>query len=313
MFIEEEWSIGNLIRKLRKEQGLTLAQLSYGLCSTTTMNRIETEGKVENLLLTNSILHRLGVNPDKFELYSGKAEFEQLECRIRIQNDIRDGQFEHAEKELEEYQALWRDSISSDRLQEQFVKTILGHLAVWKKDLETGILLFHQAIQITLPDWNQMNIREYALSENELNLLISLADANELFGERDLARSMRMQIYDYINQGRKRKDINPKLFTEVVCKTMPHLIEEGNARLALEMCNQGLKVLSDTKRMFNWPDLLRLKGECLEALYEKESSKRDEIVQAYEKAYYIYDLFGDYEKADKVKVYLEERYQWESI
>lgn len=313
MFVDKGWTVGNLIRKLRKEQGITLSQLSNGLCSVTTMNRIETEECVDNILLVSLIIQRLGLSPEKFELYSGKEEFEQLDHRTLIQIYLRDGDLEQAKDELEKYQHKWHTLIETDPLQQQFIKNISGQLAVREGRLQEGITLLEQAIQVSVPEWNRKNKLELVLSEYELLLFNALADAYELSGKEQKAFLMRIQIIEYVNQKQSAKDLKPQLFAEVVCKAVPFLIKQGSITIALELCNQSLSILSNAKRMYCWPDILYLKASCLEKLYKNEASKIDEIVNAYEKSYCVFDLFGEYENADNIKRYLEENYGWELI
>lgn len=313
MCYSKEWTLGNAIQRLRMEQGITLSQLSEGLCSIAAMNRIENEGVDISLILVNRILGRLGCNPDKFEIYTGKTEFDQLEQRILIQTCIRDKNIELAEKELKDYRQKLHTCGDADKLQDQFVKSMTGHLAVLKGNAEEGISLFEQAIKISVPDWKKADILKLVLSEEELKLLCSLADAYELCSEKQKAYSIRKKIIDYIEYRRIGKDLKPQLLSEVICKTVPFLIEEGNAQIGSELCDRCLKALSDTKRMYCWPNLLQLKAECLEELYKDDALKNDEIIEFYQKAYYIYDLFGDLDTANKMKLHLEERYGWESI
>ena len=313
MFVENNWAIGNLIRKLRKEQGLTLSQLCNGLCSVATMNRIETEDSVENLLLIIMILQRLGVNPDRFELYSSKTQFEQLQQRVLIKVYVRDRNFKEATRMLYEYKMKWNDIIINDKLQNQFIKGVHGYLEIQFGNLEKGILKLEESIQISVPEWKRVGIISLILSEEELILLSLLADSYEIAGKISDAFSLRIKIIEYIKQSRILKDLKPQLFNEVICKTVPSLIKQGEANIALDLCNQALHVLMETKRMYCWPELLQLKAECLEEISLIEVDKSEELMDIYKKSLYIHKLFQNYECITKIKAHLKEKYGWEFI
>ena len=65
---QQQWTVGDIIRKMREEAKIGLEQLSRGLCSVATLSRIEAGEREMDLLLAWRIFQRLGYKIDKYEL-----------------------------------------------------------------------------------------------------------------------------------------------------------------------------------------------------------------------------------------------------
>ena len=114
IYTEDIWTIGNIIKMLRDEQEVTGAQLSYGLCSPTTLSRIEASEREMNVIFSMVLFGRLGYHPDKFELYGSKEEYAQYEQREFMQDLKRSGNCLQLEFELVRYKDIWKEDIEKD-------------------------------------------------------------------------------------------------------------------------------------------------------------------------------------------------------
>ena len=307
------YTIGSLVRKLRKEQGITQSQLGMGICSVPTINRIETGERDMDMLLAIRIFQRLGYNPDKFELYGDNEEFLQYDQRIAIEKWMKLGKYDEVKRELEAYQKDWERWINENPLQRQFVAKVQGCLAIHDGDVQAGIEKLENAIMITVPGYKENWFETAILGEEELELITILADANEQSGQRQIAYDAREKIIRYIDYKQIKKDQIVKLYTGIVCKLAPDLLEQEKAQVCLELCGRGLEILSTKKRLYNWPDLLYWKARSLECIGPENESERQAVVEVWKRAYYIYDLFEDKEMARKVWKHLKEEYGWECI
>lgn len=312
MYNNEKWSMGNIIRDLREEQEMTLTQLCYGLCSISTMNRVEMDDRCIEIQMANRIFQRLGYAFDMFELYGSNEEFEQYEQRIAIEKWIRNGDFKSAETELNKYKDKWKKWIEEDNLQRQFVKYIEGCIAVSEGDIEEGINMIQDAIIITVPMYQNILQDTAIIGEDELIMLNALADGYELNGKKSEAHQIRKEILHYIEKNERRKLNMIEIYTKVICKMAPNMLEDGEAEVCVDLCEQGLKVLGISKRLYHYPDLMYWKAMCLEKL-DNGNNGCNKVVETFKKAYYMYDLFGDQRMAKKIEKHMEEKYAWECI
>ena len=311
---EGTWTIGSIVKQIRKEQQINGSQLCYGICSPATLSRIEMDEREMNFTFAMILFGRLGYHPDKFELYGSNEEYTQYEQRVSIQKLKKEKQYQQMELELKEYIKSWKCDIDADVIQQQFVYSMQGFLCLQKEEHQHGIELLIQATECTIPEWNGNWIQNAIVSETELDIMGLLADGFEINGEKQKAYEIRKNIYTYLEQRSSNKKQMIEMYTNIICKLVPVMLEEKNMWQGLALCESGLLVLSEGGRMYSWPDLLYWKGRCLQNLYLIGEETKSPMTDAYIRAFYIYRLFGNYKKAEEVKAYLDkEASGWEYI
>lgn len=312
---EPDWSIGEVIRHIREEMNLSIAQLSDGICSISTLSRIELGERDPDFLLMEAILSRLGYNPHKFEMMGGPDEFHRYDIRLKISSCSSEKNLPLLRKLLDEYtwEVLHGRQISSDNLHWQFIKRHEGLLAMAEGRTAEGIALLRDAISTTLPNWEEQWYLSSIAGIYEMKILADLADAYEAAGDPAKTYQLRSGILQYMNDNHMGKDQMPELYTELVCKAVPYLLEHGMSDRGLTLCEDGLKILSDTNRLYHWADLLYLKSQCLEQRSESGDVSKEVVKGAFQRAYYVFRLFERESEAQRVLRHLKERYQWELI
>lgn len=317
MFVENTWTIGSIVKQLREEQGISGIQLSCGLCSPATLSRIEAGEREMSLLFADILFSRLGYHPDKFELYGSNEEYAQYEQQATIWRLKTQQEYDQISLELVKYRKEWGALIEKELLQQQFVDSIQGFLCAHKNDgidCKQGIELLEKAISLTAPEWNGKWYEDSVVSETELDILGMLADAYEISGNRQEAFRIRRNIYTYLEKKSANRVQMLQLYTDVICKIVPEVLNQNNLGQALEMCEQGLNALSKRGRLYHWPDFLYWKARCLEELYRIGKVEKDAVIAIYVRAYYIYRLLGNEDMANKTKAHLDqEEPEWEFI
>ena len=314
MYSEGTWTIGSVVKFLREEQEITGAQLSYGLCSASTLSRIEAGEREMNVIFSMILFGRLGYHPDKFELYGSKEEYSQYEQRESMQNFKKSQDYKQIELELAQYKKSWQKDIQEDTIQQQFVNSMEGLLCLQKGDYKRSIELLEKAVTVTIPEWDTNWVEKAVVSETELDIMSILADALAAIGNKEKASIIWTNILTYIEQKTKNPVQMLQIYTKTICDMIPILLERKNTGFALELCQKGLDALSEKGRMYHWEDLLYWKGRCLEELYRIGKEKLDVMKSTYIRAFYIYRFFGNYEMAKEVKSRLDKEVPgWECI
>lgn len=162
------FTIGKLIRTLRKEQKLSADVLCSGLCSKSKLSKIENDQQDAPILLLEALLQRLGISERPFVFFGDELEnnfnnwHEQF---LRLDNRHKQDAFSCL-SQMEE--------ISSDDnpLQKQL---ILFYKSDFCTDPKEELALYYDALACTLPDFNINRILDYRLSWAELSILNNIA------------------------------------------------------------------------------------------------------------------------------------------
>lgn len=301
----EEWKIGTIIKNIREEQNVSLEALSYGLCSPTTLRRIENNERDMKMIFFAALFERLGYYPDGIELYVGEEEYERFEQRRRIRKTEREKDFSGLQKMLEKYKTDWEKEIDAEPLEQQFVSEIVGHLLLEEQKYEASIKMFEKALQITVPCWYTEKDINYMAGETELRLMSRIADVCEKLGRKKETYEIRKTICNYLEKTKIKLNQIVELYTGVVVKLVPQMMERGQAKKALALCSRAETALSERGRLYHWDEILYQRAQCLRYMWEKGIGDRAEVMTAYRKSYFIFRLLGNPEMAASVKNYLD--------
>lgn len=311
------WHIGEVVRKMREEQGIGLCELSRGLCSVSTLSRIEAGQRDMGVMLGTYIFERLGYSPEKYEIYGGKKDFELYEMREKIRNYIEQGKYSPAGELLEQYEAT--PGTAEDPLHRQFIRYGRGKILIENGCVEEGIFLLREAVRETIPMWktetNQTELfQDMVVGIGELKLVEALAEGYERIRAEETAFGIWNGIYRYLEEKQVRKDQMSQLFAKIVCRISACLLKKEEGARAIALCDEALETLKKSTRLYHWPELLRLRAAALEVEFLRRGQRtREEVIAAYQKAYSISCLYEEKERADAIKRHLQESYQWESM
>lgn len=306
----DKWTMRDVERRSREEQNIMITQLSKGLCTPSALSKFENADINMGMFLLERIFQRLGSQMDRYELFGTRAELELYDRRCAILNEADQKDYECIERELEEYERLTGENM--DNLQTQFILEMRGSLSLyWYKDYERGLCLLESSIAQTVPDWDKDWNSNDVIGIDEVRIFEKLFEAYGLAGRRETANELGEKLLFYLENQKENKGLYISVYNRIVCQIIPWLLEQKQERKGLTLAETALTALSESGKSFQWADLLYWRAKCLERLCEHGEVEQQEAVQALQKAYYIYRLFGQNEAAEKVRGYLTERYRWD--
>lgn len=309
---QQQWTVGDIIRKMREEEKVGLEQLSKGLCSVATLSRIEAGEREMDLLLAWRIFQRLGYKIDKYEFYATEEELQQWDQRCQMETLVAKRDTQKLESIIQKYWKQWGEKIDKNPLQKQFLKYMQGLLDMQKGYFQEAKELLESAADEIIPNRAQ-TVRNAALGEMELEILNILSDAYEHTGELKKSKKIREDLLKNIGQEKKRIKIYLKLYTEIFCKHARNMIETKGSIIILKAIEECLKIMKEEKKTYHWPELLFIRAKCLDDLFHKKKESKEIMLKSWQKTYYIYRLYEKQEEADKIRKYLEDTYQWDCI
>ena len=116
-------SFGAFLKEHRLKYGVTLEQLSDGLCSASGLARIESGTRTAGKALQGSLLYRLGISPDTYEHFLFEEDYLRWKKRQQLLYAVSRRDVEEAGRRLGEYRAQYEEGVKADvdrRLERQF-------------------------------------------------------------------------------------------------------------------------------------------------------------------------------------------------
>lgn len=139
----KEFFIGEIIKRKRKELGLTQEQLCEGICEPSTISRIESGRQVPAKNKLDALLQRLGLPGERYYALMSKDEMEISNLKEKI---ISCNVFHNSIEGLQNLKKLEKLVAEDDHLLRQFIlrsKIILGQLEGDKVRLYTVVDLIN--------------------------------------------------------------------------------------------------------------------------------------------------------------------------
>jgi len=293
--------LGELIRQRRLDRGLSQEDLAGGICSVTTVCRIENGSQFPNYATLEKLLQRLGLDDDLFYGLRSQTEIKisslqdeiQISC-MNFQHTIGSNRDTIRKTTLAKIQELEKMIADSDHLTHQFlihVKLILGKEDGAAYSFEERLDLLLKAIRLTVPRFELQKINDFVYYFNEIKIINQIALTYRRADRYREAESIFRQLLDYIenhNQDVRRSAGYLPLIAHNYAKT---LALSGRYAEAIEIGERGWKAGIKYRYYDFLGSILHTMAECYHYLNQDEISK-DLFVQAYHFYRVIDDQFN---------------------
>lgn len=168
LFSPDVLTLGRLVYVLRKEQNISQAVLCQGLCSKSKLSKIENDQLQPDIFLSEALLQRLGVSERVFSFW-GNSNYKILyELKSKILNSKLTSLKEQFAL-LKQFKELLSEN---NNILLQFYYALSYDFL---DESERRIATLQNALNLTLPDFDILNINNYRLSLIELGIIGNIA------------------------------------------------------------------------------------------------------------------------------------------
>ena len=211
----EQRTMEIVLKYFRKKYNLSQEEICEGICSVTTLSRLEQGNREIDSLLGQTLLGRIGKEVTLFETMLNEADFELWKIRTEIEDYVEKNQFKAAKQKIREYRQVMPQE---ERIHEQFCLYQEALLIIAeKKPLEQLCKTLEKGIKITISDFGEEIDKKRLYSPIEIEmifLLIHYDDSKENIAEQEL-----LKILDYVEKyysDRKKEKVGTKIFLELI-------------------------------------------------------------------------------------------------
>lgn len=315
--VNDEVYFHRFLKVRRKMMGLTLETVANGVCSISTVQRMERDETVPEKMIRNRIVARLGISGEKYEDYLPPLEYKRWMFRQDILKSIERKQFLQVEKQLVEY----KKNAPDKSVERQFVAAMkFMILQMQDAPLWEQREMIEKAVKETVKMEGDNFPKDLLLADQEINLLIEyVALHGSGVNEKDVVewrlREYR-KIIAYIENSGMDNLGKVKIYPKVVYYWMKlnceyykahsselpgEIVEDG-----LEICEKAIELLRDMAKLFYFMELLELRKvfcfEKLKYVSGKEAKELNELIGTTTSWYEV--LMGLY-KEYEVSPYME--------
>lgn len=296
------------INKLRDRRGRPISEVCEGLCTPQEMSHLESGNRLPCKLLQDAIIERLGTGAEDYEHFLGYEEYDRWLARQNILHSITFEKPEQAERLLEEYYARYGDNTRKtvsrtshsveNRLERQFYLSMRAQIRRCRgASKEELLLLFQEALLLTVPEPKQKPLTERILSIKELNLILE----TEQYQAGGPQPARYREVLNYLESAgldnRGMAKIYPKAAV-FLCRSLP--VEKKVPALSeltelFRVCNRALDILRNNQRMYYLWEILDLRNTLLEQIMRQ------------------LEIQGQPKKAHSLNALYQENRQWKEM
>lgn len=248
------YSMGEVIKRLRKSKGLTQEELSDGICTPGGLSKIENGYREPSHAKFVALMQRMGQWEDSYDLFVGEEYYAITELQKEISTKIMHHDFENANLILEEYENKIC-MLPQENMYIQFLK--LQKLIIADKGRIHGEHLeeLENILRMTVPGYGKKKLHELVLNHQELMIINNIAIAYAENGKRPKAIKIFEELIAFLEE--KFMDCRERnyLYAPLVLNLVKYLGLEGRFNEALEWAEQAIEELTEYGKTLYVPEL----------------------------------------------------------
>ncbi|MDE7418295.1 MAG: helix-turn-helix domain-containing protein [Lachnospiraceae bacterium] len=256
------------LKGVREESGVSDEVLGEGLVEASLLSRIENGQRPAGKMLRNRLLGRLGVATDLHENLLDKEDYAIWEMQQEILYAIEQKAFQKVQKLIGAFE---RQDSAGDKIKSQFCHVIKAELLKQQgADCAKLGSCYETAVRITVPEVEQIYVREKALSVVEINMVLEYEfykKENGTMAEEFAAKCQ--YLMGYVEKSLYDTLSKAKIYPKIAFYYLRDLLSGGgevtitSRKKALQVCDRAIEMLRDTQWAFYLVELLECKREIL--------------------------------------------------
>ena len=289
--------VGEYIKSHREKQRITQEELCAGICSKSTLSRLERGKQTPGRDKLCALLHRLGLPEDRVFVVVSEHDAEIQKLKKSIKADVIE--FEKMEQ------------VDRPQLRERFMAKLNQMEALVDEDdvinrqyiLSTQVTLgtpdgpytpaqrrrlLEKAIRMTVPGFQLAKVESFRYRLEEMTLLNMLARTFSMEGKREEATDLYRRLLQNIEKNSCEMEDYGPIFCLVAYNYAINLTLAGEYNEALSLAERGQQTSIHYSFYLFFPGFLATQAECWFFLGNREKS-----VELYIRAGYLLDVIGN--------------------
>ena len=261
---------GDLIKELRKRKGWQqsylqeLSERPENLLAT--LSRIENQHQQPTNETMSNVLSLLGMPMERFfcpHLENNAQDADALRDRLLYYLDAYDGDMKTRAEISNLINQLEKSFDMDSLINQQFVLSCKAILCEMNRDYDEAIILIHQGLNITFPDFDDQNFDSGVLLFEESSLLHTLALVYLNTDRKNEAVKLLYRIYEGITNAPQNTLESEKRLLKIAKTLTFCLFDDKNYTEALKIIEKGLNTAIHRNMGLYVPEFTHQKALCL--------------------------------------------------
>ena len=305
----EQNTLGVVLSYYREKYGFSLEALSGGICSTTTLSRVEASSREIDSLMAEALLGRVGKEVTQFELLLNDEDYAMWQKRESIHAALKEKRYDEVLEGVCQYENMLTGEQSLHR----------QRCLAWRVQLveaqgdsrEEIIRLASDALAYTISDIDS-GMAGQLYNPLEIRLILVLARHN-YFSAVEKVEDRLLRLVRYVEtyySGRMKETLG----IEILLTLIELMEQNGEDDKVISYVDQAVALIAKGRGIRHVAKLHYIKARAIERLYcgsanweKQERCCREECAMAY----YVAEIMGEKELMEEITAYCKEKLSWQ--
>jgi len=293
----------NVVKYYREKYKLSQEEICDGICSITTLSRLEVGIRECDSLLGQTILGRIGREVTLFETILNEEDFGLWKNRTEIEKFVENNQFEEARECIKKYRKIMPQDES---VHEQFClyqEVIL--LEKEKKPVKEICDVLERAIRLTIRDFETETPRKRLYSPIEIQMIFLLYRYDR--EKEEILEKELLKIIDYVEtyyKDEKKEKIETKIYLELIL----YQKQKEDNKKTLAYIEKLIKVIAKGTGYQHLKELYFLRARVSLKVSDDETT-REKCYKDCQLAYALSEIEEDNESKKEIELFCEEVFE----
>ncbi len=279
--------IGSLIQNVRKVQELSSKILYNGLCSDAMASMIENGKREGDKLLIDSILQRLGLCTDKFEVILTKEEYGLYLKRFEIQTAINNNDLKKAQAQIKTYPLIQDNYYKLHKQYLLFQQSIIEFKKKSDPEKVKEKILETLSMTIKIIDTKNEEVDLSILKDRRFSLIeFFMLELYALLFEKSGKKLSAFRWYDslirYLDENSYDENEKIKLYPQLSYWICNSYYESGELEQAQFYCEKAINLLKKMKQLSFLSELLHMEVKIKDKKIKRQKVfSLDSLIETY--------------------------------
>lgn len=289
------YTIGDMIFETRVARGYSQEKLAFGICSTSSMSRIETGQQVPGKRVFDALMQRLGVSNSIYSAFISKEEMELYRLTQQLVWRLERLDFEESVRLANELESKIKEK---DILEKQYLLFAKAQILLNEKknNEEKALELLLSAIHITIPDFEiEKGAKRRLLTFNEITIINGIASIKISNGDEKAGLKLLFQLKEYMEEHKIDEEEKAKKYPMILYNITKSLGNIGLHQEVYNLCGEAIAFSVKHNKLSILCFLLTNKA-CAAA----ELEKCDEAEELFKQAVMLFQICENREFAERI-------------
>lgn len=267
------YTIGDMVYESRMARGYSQEELSFGICSTSSLSRIENGSQIPGRKIFEALMQRLGISDSLYNAYISREEME-IYCLVQeLVWSLERLNFAESEKIVEKLEGkLGRNH----QLERQYVSFAKANIFLNKTgDHKRFFELLLDTIRMTMPDFDpRKGIERRLLTFHEITILNNIAIEMYNTGAETEGLKLLFELKEYMDSHMIDQEEKAKKYPLIIYNITTRLGKLGRCQEAYTLCSQGVSYCIEHNKLIILPYLLTNMAYAAAELHRLEEAEQ---------------------------------------